>query len=576
MNIDIAQKSKELKEFVSQFETTMFLGDISTVMQFIRFDSPMKSLNGLSSPQRQLLYLAALNVTSAVDETRPLKAQYSDDEFEHMKKLLNEIETGYEQFFYPKPEVAVDEDWKMRRMVAMPTFLSYFNQGLLNYEEQTIERIEEYFKPFDNEISKHFGLTVAEFIDIYNFIEKVPNNFLNEKINKKEGQQTWEEFCDEMQSKGKLPFEWREHMPQHFQDQFSWMYDKGKMQRYSRQLVVNEYGENKGDAFLKTFTCKREPSNFLYYTEKNVLHLKPIFNINDDKFQLIETHQIIQAVYKTLFDFCISQVVLKEKFYAVRGKKLEEKIEKVFQRFFKNKAFVYKGFFTQDKHEQDLLFLHSGLALIVEAKASKRDEPRREPDMAYPLIVSNFEETIQKGYDQAYRVKSKFLNRETLRIFKDEALKNHVIDIRTKNYHKAVSIVVTLERFGQIQTDLSTMLEIYDNDDYPWSICIDDLEIFLLQMEKLGKTTKDLLQFLSLREQLHSRLITGDELEVCGAFLNNKLTRQHVAVDENIFALTPDLADIFDETYQSKGLGFDNEKNMEIKTSGKYLPMGGF
>lgn len=66
-------------------------------------------------------------------------------------------------------------------------------------------------------------------------------------------------------------------------------------------------------------------------------------------------------------------------------------------------------------------------------------------------------------------------------------MKNHTIDIKTKNYHKAVSIVVTLERFGQIQTDLSTILKIYGKDDYPWSICIDDLEIFLLQMEKLGK-----------------------------------------------------------------------------------------
>src|SRR5690606_15163673 len=98
MKIDLAQKSKELKDFVSQFETPMFLGDISSLMQFIRFDSPMKSLNGLSSPQRQLLYLAALNVTSAKNETEPLKAQYSDEDFEHMKSLLNEIETGYEQF----------------------------------------------------------------------------------------------------------------------------------------------------------------------------------------------------------------------------------------------------------------------------------------------------------------------------------------------------------------------------------------------------------------------------------------------------------------------------------------------
>lgn len=99
MNIDLAQKSKELKDFVSQFEATMFLGDISTVMQFTRSDSSMKSLNGLSSPQRQLLYLAALNVTSAVDEATPLKEQYSDGEFERMKNLLMKLKQGISNFF---------------------------------------------------------------------------------------------------------------------------------------------------------------------------------------------------------------------------------------------------------------------------------------------------------------------------------------------------------------------------------------------------------------------------------------------------------------------------------------------
>ena len=487
MNIDLSQKSNELKDFVSQFETIRFLGSISSLIQFIRFDSPIKSLQGLSSPQRQLLYLAALNVSSMIDNKKPLKERCSGEEFEHMKKLLNEIETGYVQFFLPKQKDVVDKEWKIKRKVAMPTFLSYFNQGNLNYEEQTIERIEEYFKPFDTEIHNHFGLAVADFIEIYNYIDKIPNDFLNEKINKNLGQDIWKRFCDEMQTKRKRPDEWQEHFPQHLKDLFGWVGDNGKMQCFSRQFAINKFGEFKTNAFLKTFTCKREQSDFLYYTDKNTLHSKPIFSINHDEFQLIETHQIIQSVYNTLFDFCISQTALRENFYAVRGKKLEQKIEKVFQRFFKNKAFVHKGYFTQEKHEQDLLFLYEGLALIVEAKASKRDEPRREPERAYDLIVSNFKETIQKGYDQAYRVKSKFLSKETLKIFRDEALKNHTIDIKTKNYHKAVSIVVTLERFGQIQTDLSTMLKIYGKDDYPWSICIDDLEIFLLQMEKLGK-----------------------------------------------------------------------------------------
>jgi hypothetical protein len=576
MQIDLTQKSRELKEFVSQYETTMFLGDISSLMQEIRFNPPSQTLKGLSSPQRQLMYLAGLNVSSAIPDSSNTKSQFSDEEFEHMKNLLNQIEEGYEQFFYPKPEDEIDEEWKMRRMISMPTFLSYFNQGLLNYEEQIIERVSEYFTPLNAEIKNHFGLEVTDFIDIYNLIDKVPNNFLMDKINKKEGSKSWDQICNEMKEKNLLPWEWQDHLPQPETDLFNWMHDNGMMLRFSKEYLNESFGNSKPDLFLEIFTSNRAKTNFLYYTEKNVLHYKPIFKIDSDTFQAIEMNQIIQAVYNTLFEFCTSDEKLREKFYAIRGKRLEEKIENTIQRFFKNKAHVHKGYFTQDGKEQDLLFLIDGLALIVEAKASKRDEPRREPEKAYPLIVSNFEEVIQKGYDQAYRVKSKFISRDVLQIFKDKEKRQHVIDIKTKNYQNAFSIVVTLERFGQIQTDLLWMLNIYENDEYPWSICIDDLEAFLLLMERLGKKKSDLTQFLLVREKLHGRLFTADELEVCGAFVTDKINIKHANVAKNVFALTPAFADIFDEIYQKKGLGFDNEKNMEIKTSGKYIPLGGF
>lgn len=576
MSIDLTSKSEELKEFVSQFETTMFLGDISSLMPHIKFNSPMPTLQGLSSPQRQLLYLAGLNVSSEQPEAEKLKNQFSDEEFEHIKKLLNEIEQGYEEFFFPKPDEEIDEDWEKRRMVAMPTFLAYFNQGLLNYEEQIIERIIEYFSSFNSEIQEHFKLNLTDFIDIYNYIDSIPNEFLKEKINPKDGEQSWEDFAKEMEGKGILPWQWQEFMPQHFNDRFNWMYDKGKMQRFKRSNLVEKFGELKTDSFLKTFNCERQKTSFLYYTEKNPIYNYPIFKIDEDNFQAIEMNYIVQAIYNKLFEFCISKEDLREKFYSKRGKKLEEKIIEIFQRFFQGKAFTYKGYYTQDGHEQDLLFLYKGLAIIVEAKASKRDEPMREPDKAYPLILINFDETIQKGYDQTYRVKSKFLNKEVLKIYGDQKLKNHVIDIRTKNYANSFSMIVTLERFGQIQTDLSSLLEIYDNDDYPLSICVDDLESFLLLMEKNGKKPMDLTQFLMMREKLHGRLFTGDELEVCGAFLSNEINLKIANDDKMVFALTPDSANIFDYTYQKKGLGFINEKNVELKQGNKYLPIGGF
>jgi hypothetical protein len=573
MKIDLEQKSKELKELVSQFETTMFLGEISSMMQFISVENPPQSLKGLSSPLRQLYYLAGLNLTSTTDPLTPLRPQFTQEEWDKMKELINEIEFGYQEFFYPKTEDEVDEEWKMRRMIAMPTFLNYFNQGPLNYEEQVIERVIEYFTPFNTEIIAQFGIEVNDFIEIYTFIDTLPNKFLDEKINRKDGQ-SWEEFAQSMIDKGLRPDEWNDHMPSHFKELFQFMYDKGKMHRFNIQQLTEIYGADKSNCFLNALICNRSESPFLYYTEANILHSKPIFKVNDNEFQSIELKQIIHAIFNILFEFCTTTNSLKDKFYAVRGDKLEEKIENVFQKYFNNKATVYKSYYTTDGNEQDLLFLiDGGVALIVEAKASKRKEPRRDPDKAYPLILSNFDEVIQKGYDQAYRVKSKFLDKEILKLYSDQQLTKHIADINTKKYYHVFSIIVTLERFGQIQTDLSELLEIWDNDEFPLSICIDDLEIFLLTLTKLNRNKSELVQFLHLREKLHGKLICSDELEICGGFLNKKITYK-IASQNNILALTPDLSGIFDDHYHKGGIGFTNEKNMNLKTDSKYHIIG--
>ena len=573
MNIDLELKSKELKDLVSQFETPKFIGEISSMMQFISAENPTESLKGLSSPLRQLYYLAGLNLTSTVLPSTPLRPQFTQEEWDKMKELINEIENGYEQLFFPQTEDEVDEEWTMRRMIAMPTFLNYFNQGPLNYEEQVIERVIEYFTPFNSEIKTQFGIDINDFIKIYTYIDSLPNKFLDEKINRKDGQ-SWEEFAQSMIEKGLRPEEWNDHMPSHFKELFQFMYDKGAMHRFTIQQLTEVFGAEKSNLFLNALVCSRSESPFLYYTEANILHSKPIFKVNDSEFQSIELKQIIHAIFNIFFEFCTANNSLKDKFYAVRGDKLEEKIENVIQKYFNNKATVYKSYYTTDGNEQDLLFLIDGsVALIVEAKASKRKEPRRDPDKAYPLILSNFDEVIQKGYDQAYRVKNKFLSKEILKLYSDQQLTKHIADINTKKYYHVFSIIVTLDRFGQIQTDLSELLEIWDNDEFPLSICIDDLEIFLLTLSKLKKNKSELVLFLHLREKLHQKLICSDELEICGGFINKKITYK-TALQDKIIALTPDLSGVFDEHYHKGGIGFTNEKNMIFKTDSKYHIIG--
>jgi hypothetical protein len=144
--IDLEQKSKELKSYVSQFETSLFLGDLSSQMRFISFEKPLDSLKGFSSPMRQFFYLAGLNLTSKIDASTPLKSRYTNEEWEHIKRLVLEIEMGYQQIFYNTKqlkEFGTDRLDQLR--VSMLTFFTYFDQGPLVYEEQVIERISVYF-----------------------------------------------------------------------------------------------------------------------------------------------------------------------------------------------------------------------------------------------------------------------------------------------------------------------------------------------------------------------------------------------------------------------------------------------
>jgi hypothetical protein len=127
-----------------------------------------------------------------------------------------------------------------------------------------------------------------------------------------------------------------------------------------------------------------------------------------------------------------------------------------------------------------------------------------------------------------------------------------------------------LKSFSQIQTDLSTLLKLPNDDDvFPWAIKLDDLEVFLLTLKAQKKNPVTLVNFLLMRENLHSKLICSDELEICGGFLLGKLNEKFVERADMI-ATTPDLAAIFDKQY-NKEMGFKNEKYLMEKRSGKYI-----
>jgi hypothetical protein len=56
-------------------------------------------------------------------------------------------------------------------------------------------------------------------------------------------------------------------------------------------------------------------------------------------------------------------------------------------------------------------------------------------------------------------------------------------------------------------------------------------------------------------------------------YITKKITNKQVETGQTLY-IHPELSNIFDETYRHKGLGFINEKYLDIKTRGKTLAIG--
>ena len=184
----------------------------------------------------------------------------------------------------------------------------------------------------------------------------------------------------------------------------------------------------------------------------------------------------------------------------------------------------------------------------------------RDPIRGYDKIKSDFKTGVQKAYNQCKRLENKFNEANNFKIF-DEKTNRQLYEIDTVKIKNYYSIIVTQHKYGSIQTNLSELLEKEESDLYPWSVCVDDLEIFLLGLKKIKRSsaTTNFLNFLDQREYLHERVICSDELELCGLFINQQHQFRKYAIEmDDILVTDIRMSNVFDAHYQN-GLGFTNE-----------------
>lgn len=190
----------------------------------------------------------------------------------------------------------------------------------------------------------------------------------------------------------------------------------------------------------------------------------------------------MHAIDAYLEEVCSSTEKDKSKYAKEKGSLLESKIVDLFTSFLGKSCKVYTGYYV-DGCEQDILILWKDNAFIIEAKAYDINEPFRNPDKAFKRIKQDFDRSIGYAYKQTWRVSEKFYKQEPLEI-KDE-YGNLIDTIDTSKFENSdFAIIVTQKSFGQIEADLSLMLELEEGSFYPWAIKYDDLEVFFVSIKK--------------------------------------------------------------------------------------------
>lgn len=562
----------ELKSFISKYNMQWALGHLSFLLTCISNGTAQDELGKLVSPMRQLYYLAGLIVTQKDDGTN--ESCFTKEDWRHIVDLLVQIETEYFLIFSRVSPESATEDWKKKVNVAMPTYLSYFNQGPLNYEEQIIEQIRGTFSGLDDIISSKFDLTTEDFLQFYENIDTwCEYNFQSLSLTTKDHplRSNWKDYTDyEVGTIDEAPDEIKQ-LGKERQPMMTLIVDPGIKYRFNDvDIATNGLSLEKVKKILSLLSTKRENSDFLYYTSPNPLLTRPIVELENGLYQVFEEKRVLHAILYLLEEVCKEKDTSNSRLAHNKGVYLENKIVSLLKKFFNDKAEIITNYYI-DGCEQDIMVLWREYMFVIEAKAYTNREPFRDTDKAFTRIKDDFNRSIGYAYIQTKRVEEKIKagNQFDLTDKDGNAIKTiNPADYDGNDYY----IIVNQESFGQVQVDLSTFLEIGDDENYPWAVRFDDLEVFILTLIAMKKKPDFFVDFLIFREYLHGHIICSDEGEICGGFLTGKLT-QEMAESEIVITTLPDLASIFDEQYR-KGMGFKNEKHWKEKHDHKTLFWG--
>lgn len=541
----------KLKEKLETYDTRDLLGMISIrFMTFandgeeVAFQSDIFNKTNLMSPQKQYLYLAGL-LMSTTDLSKGISHD-SESEFIGIEKDIQAITSKYILGFMDLDEETIknDPEKAKKHFVSAEAFSSYFDMGILRYDEQTLSLIKDLYSPFDIELETLTSLCVSDYIDFYHFISSAFEESFKacQKVQVEifDFLDTLDPRSPNINNKYKKLLEFvRGNKRNEFQSKIN------GVNIICTTDIVAEFGEVKGNALINAFSLQRQERDFTYYNGKNPFAKQPLCYVDESQLFVIHPKFLLNAI----FDYITDILENPQNTFAAKYKKSKADIvENFFLTHLKSllgEKAIYHSQVCEERgtKEHDILVEFDKYILVAEVKASKVREPFFNPEKAYQRIYDHFhsDSGIGGAYKQAIILKELIEKNQSITLFEN---KSQAFTISNISQKIILPIVLTLNQFGSIAVNTSQLIQTEDNQPYPWVCNLHDMENIIEINTYLNKGPSNFIDYILWRINNHAHIYSSDELDVLeNYYLNNKATIKITNSDTIIMPNGPSLID---------------------------------
>lgn len=551
------QLVKILKKKLQTYDTKDLLGMIS--IQFMIFgnngdevamQSNLFNKTNLMSPQKQYLYLAGLLMCT--DDLSEGTKHNIESDFKNIENDIQNITSKYISGFMTFDEETKEKfPEKMKKsFVSAEAFASYFDTGILCYEEQILNLIKDLYAPFDAELEVLTSLSVDDYINFYHYIKSAFKESLEAP------QKIKEEIDAFLNTLNPYTKDAHKEYKKVIDFSSSGIKDKYKaavegINTVSVTDIISCFGEEKGRTLINTFSLKRQERDFTYYNKINPFVCKPLCWVDDIHLFIVYPNLLLNAI----FDYITNIIENPKNSFADKYTKVKADIvETLFLNHLKDifgEKAKYHSQVCEERgtKEHDILIEFEDYIIIAEAKASKVREPFFNPEKAFTRIRDHFhsDSGIGGAYEQAIILKKVLEKNNDITLYENKTQPFTVNNILNK---KIFPLVLTLNQFGSLAINTSQLIEKEDDQPYPWVCNLHDLENIIEVNKYLNKTPLDFIKYLNWRIDNHIHIFSNDELDILDYYyLNNKEVRKN---DNDDIVIIPNGSNLIDKIYFEK------------------------